>query len=71
MAQPAGGDLVARSEAARRLGGISVATVRRLVLAGDLDERRISPGSPRITTASIQRLIERGTRPGYQKAMSA
>lgn len=70
MAQPTSGDLVARSEAARQLG-LSVATVRRLVAAGDLDERRISPGSPRVTRASIQRLKERGTRPGFQKAMSA
>jgi excisionase family DNA binding protein len=56
--EQAAGDHVPRAEAARRLT-VSKTTVARLAAAGKLEEIRPSPRCPRISTASIARLLSR------------
>jgi excisionase family DNA binding protein len=64
---PVTGRLLERSEVAAQLH-VSERTVRRLVDAGDLDEVRVAPQSPRITADSLERHLRRN---GRQAAVSA
>jgi excisionase family DNA binding protein len=67
QAEPAPGDLLSRAEVARRLR-VSEHTVARLAEAGDLEEIRVAPRSPRITPDSVERHLARN---GRQAAVSA
>lgn len=66
-APPAAARMLERSEVAAQLH-VSERTVRRLVAAGDLEEIRVAPQSPRITADSLARHLARNSR---QTAVSA
>ena len=63
----AAGEMLERSEVAAQLH-VSERTVRRLVDAGDLEEVRVAPQSPRITADSLARHLARN---GRRTAVSA